>query len=85
MCNFSKGVLEKGIERGIEQGIERGIEAGRAEKRKNSMATLISTMVELGNPEGLIIDKVAEKFELSKEEAQKVYTEYQKTHSSLKI
>lgn len=81
MCNFSKGVLEKGIEQGIEQGIERGIKAGRAEERKNSMATLISTLIELGSPESLIIAKVADKFGLSKEEAKKVYTEYQNSES----
>ena len=28
MCNYSDGVLERGIEQGIERGIEQGIERG---------------------------------------------------------
>ena len=36
MCNYSKGVLERGIEQGIERGIEQGIE--------NSIRNLMDSM-----------------------------------------
>lgn len=73
MCNYSEGVLQKGIEQGIEKG--------RAEERKNSIITLISALIELGSEEDTVINKVSEKFEISTKLAKEFYTEYKKTHS----
>lgn len=65
MCNFSKGVLEKGREEGRRQGI----------------FSLISTLMEMGSQKDFIVSKVAEKFQLTMEEAQDYYTEYLHSHS----
>lgn len=68
MCNYSEGVLQKGIERGIEQ------------ERKNSIITLISTLIELGSNEDMIIKKVTEKYNISTEIAKEFYSEYIQNH-----
>lgn len=53
----NKGVRLEGYEEGIEKGIERGIR------------TLIQTCMELGVSGDVIIEKCAEKYEMTKEEA----------------
>lgn len=69
MCNFSKGVFEKGFQRGKEEGLQQGVFG------------LISTPMEMGSQKYFIISKVAEKFQLTMEEAQDYYTEYLHSHS----
>lgn len=64
MCNYSEGILQKGIQKGLEQ------------ERKNSIITLISTLVELGNDESVIINKVVEKYNINPDLAKNFYSEY---------
>lgn len=64
MCNFSKGVLAKGFQEGPQR----------------SIFGLISTLMEMGSQKYFIISKVAEKFQLTMEEAQDYYTEYLHSH-----
>ena len=55
MCNLSKGVEEQGIQKGLEQGIQ----------------AMIATLKELQIPTETILNKVCEKFGLSRQEAEK--------------
>ena len=84
MCNYSEGVLQKGIQKGLEQGIERGLkkglEQGIEQERKNSIITLISTLIELCNDEDIIIKKVTEKYNISTELAKEFYSECIQNH-----
>ena len=73
MCNFSKGVLEKGREEGRVEGREEGLQQG--------VFGLISTLIEMGGQKDFIVSKVAEKCQLTIEEAQDYYTEYLHSHS----
>lgn len=59
MCNLSKGVEEQGIQKGIQEGLEQGIQA------------MIATLKELQIPTETILNKVCEKFGLSRKEAEK--------------
>ena len=65
MCNYSKGVLQKGIEKGIEQGIEEGALA------------LIDTLVEIGFEPSAICQKLMEKLNLTSETAEEYWNLYQ--------
>lgn len=65
MCNFSKGVFAKGFQEGLQR----------------SIFGLISTLMEMGSQKDFIISKVAEKCQLTMEEAQDYYTEYLHSHS----
>ena len=65
MCNFSKGVLTKGFQEGLQR----------------SIFGFISTLLEMESQKDFIISKVAEKFQLTMEEAQDYYTEYLHSHS----
>ena len=56
---------EKGFEEGLQQGV----------------FGLISTLVEMGSQKDFIVSKVAEKCQLTMEEAQDYYTEYLHSHS----
>ena len=69
MCNFSKGVFEIGFQRGKKEGLQQGVFG------------FISTLMEMGSQKDFIISKVAEKFQLTMEEAQDYYTEYLHSHS----
>ena len=53
MCNLSEVVEKRGIEKGIEKGIE----------------GLVDTLKELDKSDDFIINKIMEKFALSKEKA----------------
>ena len=89
MCNFSKGVLEKGREEGrvegrVEgraEGLEQGMQQGMEKGRRQGVFGLISTLMEMGSQKDFIVSKVAEKFQLTMEEAQDYYTEYLHSHS----
>ena len=69
MCNFSKGVFEKGFQRGKKEGLHQGVFG------------LISTLMEMGSQKDFIVSKVAEKCQLTIEEAQDYYTEYLHSHN----
>ena len=60
MCNLSKGIEEKGIEKGIEMGRIYGA---------------ISAYKDLGFSEEMILEKLQEKFHLTKEAAKKCLNE----------
>ena len=55
--------IEKGIEQGIEQGIERGIAKG--------IMAMVAALRDFNVSDDMIIQKIQEKFNLSKEEAEK--------------
>lgn len=55
MCNLSKGVEEQGIQKGLEQGIH----------------AMVATLKKLQVPAELIVNEVSEKFNLTKDEAEK--------------
>ena len=40
MCNYSNGVLERGIERGMERGIEQGIKTALEDSIRNLMNSM---------------------------------------------
>lgn len=46
MCNFSKGVWEKGMEAGREVGMKAGMEAGRKEGAAQNMLESIRNLME---------------------------------------
>ena len=50
--------IERGMEQGLKQGIQRGIQS------------MVETLRELSVPEELILQKVQEKFNLTKEDAE---------------
>lgn len=60
MCNYSQYVFEKGFQEGLQQ----------------SIFGFISTLLEIGSQKDFIVSKVAEKFQLTIEEAQDYYTQY---------
>lgn len=55
--------LEKGIEKGIERGIEKGVEIG--------ILAVVDTLRDFNIPDDIILQKIQERFKLSKEEAEK--------------
>lgn len=57
MCNISEFYIEQATERGLEQGLKQGIKA------------LVSTLREFNCTNELILNKIIEKFNLTKEEA----------------
>ena len=63
MCNLSEVVEERGIKKGVEQGLAQGIEQG--------IRGLVDILREMGTPREIIIDKIMEKFELTKAQAEK--------------
>lgn len=73
MCNYSQYVFEKGYQRGLQQGFQEGLQ--------RSIFGLISTLLEMGSQKDFIVSKVAEKCQLTMEEAQNYYTEYLLSHS----
>ena len=54
--------IERGMEQGIKQGIQRGIQQG--------IQSMVETLRELSVPDELILQKVQEKFNLTKEDAE---------------
>ena len=77
MCNYSKGVLQKGIEKGIEQGIEKGIEQGIEKGLEEGALALIDTLVEIGFEPSAICQKLMEKLNLTSETAEEYWNLYQ--------
>lgn len=73
MCNDSQYVFEKGFQEGLQKGFE--------ESLQRSIFGFISTLLEMGNQKDFIVSKVAEKCQLTMEEAQNYYTEYLHSHS----
>ena len=54
--------IERGMEQGLKQGIQRGIQRG--------IQNMVETLRELSVPEELILQKVQEKFNLTREDAE---------------
>ena len=77
MCNYSQYVFEKGFQEGFPKGFEEGFQEGL----QQSIFILISTLLEMGSQKDFIVSKVAEKCQLTIEEAQNYYTEYLHSHS----
>lgn len=73
MCNYSQYVFEKGFQEGLQKGFEEGLQ--------RSIFGLISTLLEMESQKDFIVSKVAEKCQLTMEEAQEYYTEYLHSHS----
>ena len=71
MCNLSEAIEEKAIEQGLEQGIERGIKQGIEQGIEQGIRGLVDILREMGTPREIIIDKIMEKFELTKAQAEK--------------
>ena len=76
--NFEKGMAE-GVVKGREEGIAEGVIKGRQEGREEGIAegmvrgikNLIDSFKELEIDEKIIVQKLIEKYNLSKEEAEK--------------
>lgn len=64
MCNLGQGIEERAIQRGVEQGIERGIRV------------LILNAVEDGKPEEVILSRIINGFEMTRDEAKTYYEKY---------
>jgi hypothetical protein len=67
MCNLSEVVEERGIKKGVEQGLTQGIEQGI----EQGIRGLVDILREMGTPREIIIDKIMEKFALTKAQAEK--------------
>ena len=65
MCNYSKGVFQKGLEKGIEKGIN----------------VLISTMIKFKADEDDIVNEISEEYNLSREVAKEFYNNYKKSQN----
>ena len=72
MCNYSQYVFEKGFQEGFEESLQQGFQEGL----QRSIFGFISTLLEIGSQKDFIVSKVAEKCQLTIEEAQNYYTEY---------
>ena len=70
-------LLQQGIERGIEQGIEQGIARGIA---RGKVQGAIMAMLDMDIPEEVVINKVAAKFGLAKEQVQVELNKLQSVH-----
>lgn len=77
MCNYSQYVFEKGFQEGFEESLQQGFQEGL----QRSIFGFISTLLEMGSQKDFIVSKVAEKCQLTTEEAQNYYTEYLLSHS----
>lgn len=77
MCNYSQYVFEKGFQEGFEESLQQGFQEGL----QRSIFGFISTLLEIGSQKDFIVSKVAEKCQLTIEEAQNYYTEYLHSHS----
>ena len=77
MCNYSQYVFEKGLQEGFEESLQQGFQEGL----QRSIFGFISTLLEMGSQKDFIVSKVAEKCQLTMEEAQNYYTEYLHSHS----
>ena len=64
--NFKKGKLE-----GIAEGVVKGKEEGIKEEREKSIKTLVGVYRELDFQDKIIVKKLIEKYNLTKEEAEK--------------
>ena len=67
LCNLSEVVEERGIKKGVEQGLAQGIEQGI----EQGIRGLVDILREMGTPREIITDKIMEKFELTKAQAEK--------------
>ena len=67
MCNYSKGVFQKGVEQGRKEGIDKGINV------------LISTMIKFKADEDDIVNEISEEYNLSREVAKEFYNNYKKS------
>ena len=63
MCNYSKGVFQKGVEQGRKEGIN----------------ISISIMIEDNKDEDTIVNRISEKYKISTEEAKEYYNNYEKS------
>ena len=73
MCNYSEYIFEKGFKKGFEEGI-------KLAKDKN-IKILISSLCKLGVSENVIINKVSEEYDLSREVAKALYNSYKKSQN----
>lgn len=69
MCKAFEDMRLEGYEEGIEKGIEEGIERGMEKGIEKGIRALIQTCTELGVSDDIILEKCAEKYEMTKEEA----------------
>ena len=77
MCNYSQYVFEKGFQEGFEESLQQGFQEGL----QQSIFGFISTLLEIGSQKDFIVSKVAEKCQLTMEEAQNYYMQYLHSHS----
>lgn len=68
MCNLGQGIEERAMRRGVEQGIEQGIERG--------IRVLILNAVEDGKPEEVILSRIINGFEMTRDKAKAYYEKY---------
>jgi flagellar biosynthesis/type III secretory pathway protein FliH len=68
MCNYSKGVEQKGFEKGVEKGIEQGIEQG--------IVALIKTCKSFGASFKDTVRRLAESFGFSEERSKSEVEKY---------
>ena len=68
MGSLADGIEMRALERGRSEGIEKGIEKG--------MRAMIESFVEISVPKETIIEKIAEKFDLSREDAEETVKKY---------
>ena len=69
---FRKGIHEEGFAEGREAGLAEGHEAGLAEGRKAAIITSIQILREVNISKETVLQQIMEKYELTKEETEKV-------------
>ena len=80
LCTALQNLREEGIEEGRKEGIEEGrekgrkegIEKGREEGREEGIEKIVEVYLELGMQREFIINKVMEKFDISKGKAEEI-------------
>ena len=82
MCNYSKGVFQKGVEQGRKEGRKEGIEEGRKEGIEKGINVLISTMVKFKAGKDDIVNEISEKYKISTEKAKEYYNNYKNSINS---
>ena len=72
LCTALQNLREEGRKIGIEEGREIGIEEGRKIGIEMAIEKIIEVYLELGMQREFIINKVMEKFDISKKKAEEI-------------
>lgn len=75
---YERTLKSEGREEGREEGIREGMEIGRKQGIEQGIRCMVEVLRETGQPDADIIDKMVEKYALSREEAEARFLRYRK-------